>query len=119
MALTIPPSIMPAESKPSATPAASSPKASAIGSCRIVPDMKPEQVVKQALTIAAQLLGQDAGFANLSIRVQRLENGPPVGFPVLFLAPGGNRQTAGRFSHLMRELSLANGGTFVGLNGLD
>jgi len=42
-----------------------------------------------------------------------------IGFPVHFLAPGGNRQTAGRFSHLMRELSLANGGTFVGLNGLD
>lgn len=50
---------------------------------------------------------------------QRLVRIHTVGFPVHFLAPGGNRQTAGRFSHLMRELSLANGGTFVGLNGLD
>ena len=50
---------------------------------------------------------------------ERLVRIHAVGFPVHFLAPGGNRRTAARFSHLMRELSLANGGTFVGLNGLD
>lgn len=50
---------------------------------------------------------------------ERLVRIHAVGFPVHFLAPGGNRRTATRFSHLMRELTLANGGTFVGLNGLD
>lgn len=41
-----------------------------------------------------------------------------IGFPVHFLAPGGNIQTASRFANLMRELSYRNGGTFVGLNEL-
>lgn len=50
---------------------------------------------------------------------ERLVRIHAVGFPVHFLAPGGNRRTATRFSHLMRALTLANGGTFVGLNGLD
>lgn len=42
-----------------------------------------------------------------------------IGFPVHFLAPGGRAQTATRFAALMRELSYRNGGTFVGLNGLN
>jgi hypothetical protein len=50
---------------------------------------------------------------------QRLVRIHAIGFPVHFLAPGGNIQTASRFAHLMRELSYRNGGTFVGLNGLD
>ncbi len=50
---------------------------------------------------------------------ERLVRIHAVGFPVHFLAPGGNRRTATRFAHLMRELTLANGGTFVGLHGLD
>jgi multidrug efflux pump len=33
----------------------------------------------------------DAEFGNLSARVQRLENGPPVGFPVLFRVSGPDR----------------------------
>jgi len=41
-----------------------------------------------------------------------------IGFPVHFLVEGGNPQTATRFSALMRELSLQNNGTFVGLTGL-
>ena len=41
-----------------------------------------------------------------------------VGFPV-HLAPGGHEEGAMRFAALMRELSYRNGGTFVGLNGLN
>jgi hypothetical protein len=41
-----------------------------------------------------------------------------IGFPVLFLA-GPQAQPGGyRFAHLMRTLSAANGGTYVGLPGL-
>ncbi len=50
---------------------------------------------------------------------ERLVRIHTVGFPVHFLAPGGRAQTAGRFAALMRELSYRNGGTFVGLNGLN
>lgn len=49
---------------------------------------------------------------------ERLVRIHTIGFPVHFLAPGGNIQTATRFAALMRELSYRNGGTFVGLNGL-
>jgi hypothetical protein len=41
-----------------------------------------------------------------------------IGFPVHFLIPNANRQTASRFAALMRELSYRNNGTFVGLPGL-
>ncbi len=50
---------------------------------------------------------------------ERLVRIHTVGFPVHFLAPGGRAQTASRFAALMRELSYRNGGTFVGLNGLN
>lgn len=49
---------------------------------------------------------------------ERLVRIHTIGFPVHFLAPGGNFQTATRFANLMRELSYRNGGTFVGLNDL-
>lgn len=49
---------------------------------------------------------------------ERLVRIHTIGFPVHFLAPGGNIQTATRFAALMRELSYRNGGTFVGLNSL-
>lgn len=49
---------------------------------------------------------------------ERLVRIHTIGFPVHFLAPGGNVQTATRFAALMRELSYRNGGTFVGLNSL-
>ena len=49
---------------------------------------------------------------------ERLVRIHTIGFPVHFLAPGGNLQTATRFAALMRELSYRNGGTFVGLNSL-
>ncbi len=52
-------------------------------------------------------------------RGERLVRIHTVGFPVHFLAPGGRAQTASRFAALMRELSYRNGGTFVGLNGLN
>lgn len=52
-------------------------------------------------------------------RGERLVRIHTVGFPVHFLAPGGRVQTASRFAALMRELSYRNGGTFVGLNGLN
>lgn len=42
-----------------------------------------------------------------------------VGFPVHFLVNGGRTATAARFANLMRELSYRNGGTFVGLSGLN
>ncbi len=42
-----------------------------------------------------------------------------VGFPVHFLVQGGRTATAARFANLMRELSYRNGGTFVGLSGLN
>jgi multidrug efflux pump len=45
-------------------------------------------------------------FANLSARVQRLENGPPVGFPVLFRVSGPDtavlRKVASEVSAIMR-----------------
>lgn len=49
---------------------------------------------------------------------ERLVRIHTVGFPVHFLVPGGNQQTATRFAALMRELSYRNGGTFVGLNNI-
>lgn len=50
---------------------------------------------------------------------ERLVRIHAVGFPVHFLVSGGNLATATRFANLMRELSYQNGGTFVGLNGLN
>lgn len=58
-------------------------------------------------------LNRESGSGQRRVRIHA------IGFPVHFLAPGGNIQTASRFAHLMRELSYRNGGTFVGLNGLD
>ena len=49
---------------------------------------------------------------------ERLVRIHTVGFPVHFLVPGGNQQTATRFAALMRELTYRNGGTFVGLNNI-
>lgn len=49
---------------------------------------------------------------------ERLVRIHTVGFPVHFLVPGGNQQTATRFAALMRELSYRNGGTFVGLTNI-
>lgn len=58
-------------------------------------------------------LNRESGSGQRRVRIHA------IGFPVHFLAPGGNIPTASRFAHLMRELSYRNGGTFVGLNGLD
>ena len=62
---------------------------------------------------AVDRLNRERGSGQRRVRIHA------IGFPVHFLAPGGNIQTASRFAHLMRELSYRNGGTFVGLNGLD
>ena len=50
---------------------------------------------------------------------ERLVRIHAVGFPVHFLVNGGRIQTATRFTHLMRELSYRNGGSFVGLTNLE
>jgi hypothetical protein len=39
-----------------------------------------------------------------------------VGFPVQFIRPPELQETGVRFATLMRELTLRNGGSFVGLN---
>lgn len=39
-----------------------------------------------------------------------------IGFPTIFAQPERFRQSAYRFSNLMREMTQRNGGTFVGLN---
>ena len=48
----------------------------------------------------------DGGWSNLRPRVQRLENGPPVGYPVVFRAMGENlatlREIAGQVAQVMR-----------------
>ena len=41
-----------------------------------------------------------------------------IGFPVHFPPGGTPNSSAIRFAALMRELSYNNGGTFIGLNGL-
>jgi len=42
-----------------------------------------------------------------------------VGFPTIFLGPGGSQKTGIRFATLMRVLCHENGGTFVGLNSVE
>ena len=39
-----------------------------------------------------------------------------IGFPTIFAGPTRFQQSVYRYSTLMREMTLRNGGTFVGLN---
>lgn len=67
--------------------------------------------VRRVLDVVDRLNAQRNG--------QRLVRIHCVGFPVHMLGRGGVPASAVRFANLMREMSYRNGGTFVGLNGLN
>ncbi|UTW44142.1 VWA domain-containing protein [bacterium SCSIO 12696] len=69
------------------------------------------QSVRRVLDVVDRLNAQRNG--------ERLVRIHAVGFPVHMVGRGGVSASAVRFANLMREMSYRNGGTFVGLNGLN